>query len=266
MLKMEKKKSNGELKALVFNIKRGSFEDGPGIRTNVFLKGCPLRCKWCCNPEGQEYYPELKDASSTKEFFERYMTVDEIMDLFEKDEEFYRVSGGGVTIAGGEPTSHYEFVRELLRRCRENNYHTALDTCGWAEDKSAGLLFKADLLLFDLKILDDEKHIRFTGRSNKPILENFERATQAGKKVIVRTPIIPGYTDSPENIRGIGELLSERENVEYIDIIPFHRYAETKYAVLEKTCIFDEIPLTTPEKIQEIKAVIESYGVKVNVV
>lgn len=134
-------KHNSELKALIFNVKRSSFEDGPGIRTNIFLKGCPLRCKWCCNPEGQDYYPELKYLSVTKEFFEQYMTVDEAMELYGKDEAFYRSSGGGITIAGGEPTSHYEFAKELVQRCKEKHYHTAFDTCGWAEGKCAELLF-----------------------------------------------------------------------------------------------------------------------------
>ena len=250
---------------LVFCVKRCSFEDGPGIRTNVFLKGCPLRCVWCCNPEGQEYYPEHENEELSKEFFERRMTVDEVMDVFALDEAFYGKTGG-VTIAGGEPTSHYEFVHELLTRCKERGYHTALDTCGWAIGKNAELLLEADMLLYDLKIINDEDHIRFTGKSNKPVLENFQRACEVGKPIVVRTPIIPGCTDSLENIRSIGRLLEGKKNVERIDIIPFHRYATSKYEVLGKPCILNDIPLTTPEQIKEITQILEGFGIKVNVV
>jgi len=114
------------LQALVFNIKRCSFEDGPGIRTAVFLKGCPLRCTWCCNPEGQETHPELSELRRSREFFEKYMSIEELFAIIEKDLLFYRTSGGGVTFAGGEPTMHYRFVDGLVRKCREFSIHTSL--------------------------------------------------------------------------------------------------------------------------------------------
>ncbi|MGA2463435.1 MAG: glycyl-radical enzyme activating protein [Thermodesulfobacteriota bacterium] len=257
--------SGADLKALVFNIKRCSFEDGPGIRTTVFLKGCPLRCVWCCNPEGQERYPELQDGSVTKEFFERYMSVDEVMAIFKADLPFFEASGGGVTIAGGEPTMHYEFVHELLQRCRSDNIHTALDTCGCSQGKSAELLVEADLLLYDIKLLLEDEHIRFTSITNRPILENLQRVARIGKSVIVRIPIVPGYTDSDENILGIGELLCGLEAIQRVDLIAFHRFALTKYAVLNKKQILDSIALPSKAEMLRIKSMLEGFGLKVQI-
>ena len=257
--------SGQNLKALVFNIKRCSFEDGPGIRTTVFLKGCPLRCVWCCNPEGQERYLELKDGSVTKEFFERYMSVDEVMAIFRADVPFFETSKGGVTIAGGEPTMHYEFVHELLQRCRFNNIHTALDTCGWAEGKSAELLVEADLLLYDIKLLLEDQHIRFTSITNRPILENLKRVARIGRSIIVRIPIVPGYTDSDENIQGIGKLLYGLKTIQRVDLIAFHGFAVTKYAALNKKQILDSIPQPSKAEMLRIKSMLEGIGLKVQI-
>lgn len=250
-------------KALVFHIKRCAFEDGPGIRTNIFLKGCPLRCKWCCNPEGQETYPELSEDAKTEEFFEKYMTVDEVMDIILEDKVFYETSGGGVTIAGGEPTMHYEFVHELLGRCREEGIHTALDTCGWAKGKNAELLMEADMLLYDIKIVDEKQHIEHTGITNGPILENFRKVAGAGQRIVVRVPLIPEHTTDEANIKAIGELLSQYSSVERVDLIPFHIYGMSKYEVLGKPHYFDKIPPISPERVKEIKAELESYGLNV---
>ena len=189
--------------ALIFQIKRSAMEDGPGIRTNVFIKGCPLRCKWCCNPEGQETQPELPAGAEVHDFFERLMSVSEIMEIVVRDKPFYDATGGGVTVAGGEPTMHVRFTGELLRRCKALGIHTALDTCGFAEGAAADLLNQADMLLFDLKIINEEKHIAATGKSNRPILENYHRLGASGKPMRVRMPLIPGYTDDAENLEAV---------------------------------------------------------------
>lgn len=257
--------SLNETRVLVFNIKRCSFEDGPGIRTTVFLKGCPLRCIWCCNPEGQETHQELADRTSTREFFEQYMSVGEIIATIEKDLPFFQTSGGGVTIAGGEPTMHYPFVHKLLRECKARSIHTALDTCGYAIGKSASLLAEADLLLYDIKLIREDHHIRFTGVSNHVILENFKGLSRLGHPIIVRVPIIPGYTDSDSNIDGIGSLLSGLDAVQRVDLIAFHNFAVSKYAALNKSNILHTIPLPSELDIQRIKRRLERLGLKVQI-
>jgi pyruvate formate lyase activating enzyme len=253
-------------KALVFNVKRSSFEDGPGIRTTIFLKGCPLRCIWCCNPEGQETYPELQNPFETKEFFERYMSVDQVMAILRADLPFFRTSGGGVTIAGGEPTMHYEFVRELLQRCRSESIHTALDTCGCVHGKSAELLAEADLLLYDIKVLNEEEHVRMTSLSNRPILKNLQKVVRIGKPIIVRIPIVPGYTDSDRNILGIGQFLSRLPApVRRVDLIGFHKFAVSKYAALKKKHMLDTIPAPSESELLRIKRMLEAFGLRVQI-
>jgi pyruvate formate lyase activating enzyme len=252
-----------DVSALVFNIKRCSFEDGPGIRTTVFLKGCPLRCLWCCNPEGQETFPELTDPRITREFFERYMSVDQVMDILLADLSFFAESGGGLTLAGGEPTLHYEFVRELLDRCRLSSIHTALDTCGYAIGKSDELLTQADMLLFDIKVLSEEDHIRFTSVANRLILENFRKVASLGKPIVVRVPIVPGYTDSDNNIRGIGRFLAGFDAVKRVDLIAFHKFASTKYAALGKKHVLESIPVPDKSAMLRIKRILEGFDLNV---
>lgn len=257
-------RGSGEvLRPLVFNIKRCSFEDGPGIRTTIFLKGCPLRCVWCCNPEGQETQPELRDASATREFFERYMSVEEVFAILEKDLPFFQSSGGGVTIAGGEPTMHYRFVHELLKKCRANSIHTTLDTCGYAKGKSASLLAEADLLLYDIKLVNEDAHIRLTGVSNRPIQDNLRKLVQMGKPIIVRIPIVPGLTNSDENIEGIGRLLSGFDTIQRVDLIAFHKFAISKYAVLNKSNILSAIEQPADSEMHRIRSTLEGFGLNV---
>ena len=225
---------------LIFHIIHGSFVDGYGIRTTVFMKGCPLRCVWCCNPEGQECHPEIKfipsdcdgcgrcvsvcptnairiDAeirgsipdirrelctncgncievcyTGALSWVGRYITVQELFDTVQKDEQFYRTSGGGVTIGGGEPLSQPEFLRAFIKKCKDNYLHVAIDTCGYTTDDDARrIMEKADLLLFDLKCMDTNKHLEFTKAPNGIILDNLRRLDAIGKPIIIRIPIIP---------------------------------------------------------------------------
>jgi pyruvate formate lyase activating enzyme len=250
-----------ERKALVFNIKRSSMEDGPGIRTNIFLKGCPLRCKWCCNPEGQEQHPELHGREDEAGFFERWMTVGEVMEIALKDKVFFQISGGGVTIAGGEPTLQVGFTGEILDRCKALGIHTALDTCGYSVGPAAGLLDRADMLLFDLKIIDEKRHIAATGADNGPILANFNRLGAAKKPMRVRLPLIPGFTDDEENLTAVAKLAAKYPSVERLDIIPFHSYAIRKYEILGKPQILSEIPAITHERAEEVRAFMAGFGI-----
>ncbi len=269
------------LTGVVFNIVHSSFVDGYGIRTTVFLKGCPLRCLWCCNPEGQKVEPELKfiaakcigcgkciDACPARAItadtaapgqklsidrskctlcekcidicpegafgvFGKRMTVEEVMRIIKKDEAYYSRSGGGVTIGGGEATFQPDFTLALLRECRENYIHTAVDTCGFTTTaKGFAVLEEADLLLYDIKGMDPVEHKRNTGVSNEIILDNLRRLDSMHKPIIIRIPFIPGYNDSKENIEATVSFLEQLHSVERVDIIGYHDYSRTKYKEL----------------------------------
>jgi len=296
---------------LIFHIIRGSFVDGYGVRTTVFLKGCPLRCIWCCNPEGQQGHPEIKFTPSecdgcgrclqicptnaiqlnpqpgddkpridrevctdcgecievcytgALDCFGKYCTVDELFDIVKKDEQFYRASGGGVTIGGGEPTFQPLFTYALLRKCRENYIHTAVDTCGYTlTSEGLKILEEADLLLFDLKGLDPKEHLRNTGVSNEPILTNLKRLDAMGKAIIIRVPIVPGYTDSAQNIKSTAEFLSGLKSVERVDLLAYHEYGGVKYGQLGREYKLHIQP-PTEEQLNAIKATFERYGLNV---
>jgi pyruvate formate lyase activating enzyme len=304
------KKTTG-LKGLIFHIIHGSFVDGHGIRTTVFLKGCPLRCLWCCNPEGQQVFPELKltaakcdgcgkcvpvcpsgaiqirpewEQSRIKidravcdnclkctgvcykgalESFGEYYTVDELFDIVKKDEQYYRSSGGGVTIGGGELTFQPEFTHAFLKKCRENYIHTAVDTCGQTvNSEGQQILEEADLVLYDLKGLDPAEHFRNTGVSNEIIIANLEHLNTLGKDIIIRLPIIPGYTDSDQNLRATAEFLAGLKSVERVDLLAYHEYGRVKYDQLGKPYRL-QVQSPDQERMDSIKTLFESYGLKV---
>jgi glycyl-radical enzyme activating protein len=298
---------------LIFHIIHGSFVDGYGIRTTVFLKGCPLRCVWCCNPEGQIGAPEIKFTSSkcdgcgrcvpicpvnaiqialrpeddkinidrqlctncgkcievcytgALDYFGQWMTVDEVFDIVKKDEQFYRAGGGGVTIGGGEPTFQPLFTRALLKKCKENYIHTAVDTCGYTST-SDGLkaLEEADLLLYDLKGIAPKQHRENTGVSNKLILDNLSHLASIGKSIIIRLPIIPGYNDSAENIESIAEFLSRLSSVERVDLMAYHEYGTIKYQQLGRNYKL-QIQLLSQERLDDIKDTFEQHGLNVQI-
>lgn len=229
------------IRGMVVKIQGSSFVDGPGIRTTVFLKGCPLRCLWCCNPETQEAYAEKNQLFPVKgycEIFGKWMTVDEIIDIVSKDISFYRNSGGGVTVAGGEPTFQSEFCLEIIRRCRLLRIHTALDTCGCTIDKkSFQALKEADLLLYDLKNMNPIEHHKNSGIRNDIILDNLKRLVGIKKKIVIRIPLIPGYTDSEKNITSIGQFLYSlgKGSIQLIELLPYHKGGAIIYEMLGRS-------------------------------
>jgi len=290
-----------DLKAPVFHIIHGSFVDGYGVRTTVFLKGCPLRCVWCCNPEGQNAFPELKvspaqcsgcgrcvsecpvhaihampsagnlriDRSicthcghcveichkAALDTFGTYMTVDEVLDIVRRDEVFYRSSGGGVTIGGGEATCHPDFTLELIQRCKSAYIHAALDTCGHVTTRTGiRALEEADLLLYDLKCLNPETHRRLTGVSNEVILGNLERLSEMGRPMIIRVPLIPGCTDSNDNLTKIAEFIARLKSVKRVDLLPYHRLGKMKYEQLGRNDYLEcePIPANRQSAIMEL--------------
>ena len=238
--------------ATIFEIKRFAVHDGDGIRTTVFFKGCPLRCVWCHNPEGllqkpqTAYYAhkcigcgECKRDGFTEEdclgearvLYGREVTVDELLPLLLEDKEFFENSGGGVTLSGGECLMQADFCAELLKRLKENGIHTAVDTCGFASKEILNKVIPyTDVFLYDIKAYDEDVHIKCTGRSNKQILENLKYLDSLGKDVEIRIPFVPEY--NADQVEKIAHFLSGIKHVTKIRVLPYHSYAESKYAAL----------------------------------
>jgi len=226
------------MKGLIFDIKHYAIHDGPGIRQTVFFKGCPLSCWWCHNPESQapriETYIKSKNLDGhthrRKEETGHYTESKELFKVIEGDTVFYDESGGGVTFSGGEPLMQQEFLKDVARQCKQTEIHTALDTCGYADQQ---VFFQVlpfmDLILYDLKIIDDNLHQKYTGASNKKILENLELLDQTDKVTRLRFPVIPGITDTDKNLEDIQSYLSTLKRINNIDILSYHEMSKTKY-------------------------------------
>jgi pyruvate formate lyase activating enzyme len=225
---------------IIFDISKYAVHDGPGIRTTVFFKGCPLNCIWCHNPESKKPKPEsavninqnrpLKSLfCGNKDFIGKEVTVDEVMIEIEKDRMFYEQSGGGVTFSGGEPLMQPEFLEELLIECKDRDIKTAVDTSGYASTEIITRISAyTGLFLFDLKIMDEQAHIEHTGVSNKIIHENLINLSRAGKSIRIRIPLIPGITDTEININQIIDFLLQLNNIIYIDLLPYNNLSEEK--------------------------------------
>ena len=232
-------------KGIVFDIKKYSIHDGPGIRTTVFLKGCPLSCWWCHNPESRNAEPELIEKSirqnayavrhsETHDKIGRKVSIDDVLQELEKDIIFYEQSGGGVTFSGGEPLMQSEFLSELLIRCKKLQLQTAVDTSGYAPSEIFETIAEnTDLFLFDLKLMDDEKHRLYTGVSNQLILENLKSIVDQNKNVWIRFPVVPGITDEAENVRQVIAFLIGLKEIKTVSLLPFNRLGEEKYRRLD---------------------------------
>lgn len=291
----------------VFNIVHGSFVDGWGIRTTVFLKGCPLRCKWCCNPESQRPEPELQFIvenctacgkcvpscpQNALRITDGLLQVDRARcdgcgacvnscwpgaleiwgklrsaaDIFEecaRDAEFYKQSGGGVTLSGGEATLQPEFCLEMIARCHDAGLHVAVDTCGYVTtEQGLEVLRQADTLLFDIKGLNAELHRMNTGCSNEVILENLQRAEQWNKDVIIRYPVIPNH--NRHEAQAIAELLKKLSCVKRVDIIPYHNYGSVKYEQIGRQYLLDE-PTPAQSEQDELLRMFQSMGLNAQI-
>lgn len=274
---------NMEQKGLVFNIQRFSIHDGPGIRTVVFLKGCPLKCIWCSNPESQSFSPEMffspvkcigcgkceesVDACPTDARVRagKEMTVSEVMREIEKDIKFYRRSDGGVTFSGGEPLMQWEFVKELAKLLKAKGIHTAVETTGFAPwEVFYGAVEDIDLILYDLKAYDPEIHQRYTGADNVLILENARKITES-KKVIFRIPVIPGFNDSLSSMEGLAEFIHSCKPDAEVNIIPYHGLGGSKYERLGKNYELMNVLPPSNESLNKIKEIFTSKGLNTEI-
>lgn len=230
--------SKSLMKGLIFDIKRFAVHDGPGIRTTIFLKGCPLKCWWCHNPESQSVNLETikrKVMLDDKEFqmretVGRTMSVVEVMGIIDREAVFYNESGGGVTLSGGEPLMQHEFALSLLQTCKTKGYHTAVDTCGHVQPGILERIAKeTDLFLYDLKHPDIGEHKKYTGVDNNLILSNLALLGKMKKHVIIRIPVIPGINNSGEEIDRMILIIKESGDFNEVHLLPFHNMAGNKY-------------------------------------
>jgi pyruvate formate lyase activating enzyme len=294
----------------VFDIKKFSIHDGPGIRTTVFLKGCPLDCWWCHNPESQSVQPELMvrpqrciscgaclvacthgaissqgDAIITdqdrcavcgacvetcyaeaREMVGRTMTVNDVMAVIARDIPFYDESGGGATFSGGEPLLQPAFLLALLQECRAQEIHTALDTCGFASWTTLERIRPhVDLFLYDLKLMDEERHRQFTGVSNTPILRNLVKLSENGHEIIIRFPLVPGFNDDHDNIRKLAAFIARLPGPVQVDVLPYHHTAADKYQRLNRHYALSNTRPPDEEAVTEIRRMLEAEDLTVKI-
>lgn len=291
-----------------FNIQRYAIHDGPGIRTTVFLKGCPLSCSWCHNAEGRAVDRELyllperciqcgaclevcpqpppvgtdEDAAADRNRCVRCgqcvdvcptgarqlagwsVTVDELLDLLERDRPFYEESDGGVTFSGGEPLMQPEFLLACLAACRERGLHTAVDTSGYApRDLMMEVATRTDLFLYDLKLLDDARHREYTGVPLAPILANLRDLVRAGAPIWLRVPLIPKVNDDLANLKAIGAFVAALDGIERVHVLPYHRVGSDKYRRLGQPYALGELQPPTPDNVEKAAECLSSFGLKV---
>lgn len=232
----------------IYNIQRYSLHDGPGIRTIVFLKGCPLRCHWCSNPESQSIEPQLMD----EELVGYEASVDEVMSVVMRDKVFYKTSNGGVTLSGGEPLFQWQFAMKLAETIKSEDLHLTIETAGYQQwDKLWAVAKWADLILYDLKILDGSKHFSETGVDNSLILVNLKRLKEMGKEIILRVPVIPSVNDSTDALRDICHY-AQGIGIKSVELLPYHRLGEGKYKALNKSYKLYGVPALKKEKVQAL--------------
>lgn len=236
----------------IFDIQRYSIHDGNGIRTIVFLKGCVLRCRWCCNPESQNYDIETMVVQGESKVIGEDITVGEVMKIVEKDRPYYRRTGGGLTLSGGESLCQPEFARDLLQAAQNAGITTALESMGCADySVIESILPYLDQYLLDIKHMNPAKHKEFTGRSNELMLENARKIAASNQtELSIRVPVIPGFNDTEEEIRAIAVYAKEIGNVRRMHLLPYHRLGQDKYEGLNRPYLMGDVEPPTNEKME----------------
>lgn len=249
-------------KGRIFDIQRYSIHDGTGIRTIVFLKGCVLRCRWCCNPESQKYDIETLMVQGKPKTIGRDVTVEEVMEIVEKDRNYYRRSGGGLTLSGGESLCQPLFAKALLKEAKERGINTAMESMGCASYEVIDeILEYLDTYLMDIKHTNPKKHQEFTGKSNELMLENARKIAASGKtKLVIRVPVIPTFNDTPEEIADIARFADKLPGVEKIHLLPYHRLGQDKYEGLGREYPMKDILPPENEHMLMLKKVVENVS------
>ncbi|MCD4711074.1 MAG: glycyl-radical enzyme activating protein [Bacteroidales bacterium] len=257
----------------IFDIRSFAVHDGPGIRTTLFLKGCPLQCCWCHNPESQDREPVTVDIERKvngkripgKKVYGERMEVDQLVEILIKDAHFYEESGGGVTFSGGEPLMQTDGLAGLLEGCKVHGLNTAVDTSGYAKrEQFERIMNMTDLFLFDLKNMDPGLHKQYTGVDNELILSNADFLLGKGATVVFRIPVIPGINTSTEEVAGMIRFLKERaDKIEEVHLLPYHRIAENKYRRLQMEQHLTDIAEPDERFMRQLKEEFEQTGLEV---
>ena len=249
-------------KGVIFNIKKYALHDGPGIRTTIFFKGCALNCWWCHNPEGISQSIESSCGVVGSE-----ISVTELIDEIKKDWIFYEESNGGITISGGEPLLQIDFLLQLVKKIRSViDTSVTLDTSGFAPWEKIELIKdEIDLFLYDIKLLDDKLHQKYTGVSNKEILSNFEKLDKEGKNLIIRFPVIPGLTDIPSNIDQMCDWMKTLSKTNEIHLLPYHKIAKGKYQKLNLDYKLENLEAPSTTQLEKLSNKFEDIGFLVNI-
>ncbi len=257
---------NMDIKGRIFDIQRFSVHDGPGIRTIVFLKGCLLRCKWCCNPESQEWDIQQMTMGGETKTVGRDVTVREVFDKVRSDMPYYKRSGGGITLSGGEALCQPDFAVALLKACKEYGMDTAMESTGIADyDVIARYLPYLDHYLMDIKHMDSAKHKAFTTVPNEKILENARRIARDAAHLIIRTPVIPTFNDTPEEIGAIADFAASLEGVSEMHLLPYHQMGMDKYKGLGREYLLPDIVPPTKEHMEMLRGVVRSKGLRTQI-
>ena len=244
----------------IFNIQKFSINDGPGIRTTVFFKGCPLACRWCANPESQNRYAAQAQLLDDDRCRCREVTVEEVMAEVLQDKAFYDQSGGGMTLSGGEGLQQVEFAAAMCRAARAEGIHTAAETTGFAPPERFRLLLdEVDLLLLDVKHSDPAVHRAGTGVDNRLILDNLRTAAVSGKDIIARIPVIPRFNSGPEDARRLAALLTDLK-VHEVHLLPFHQFGERKYQQMGVPYDYDGVEQLHPEDLEDYRQIFLDAG------
>ncbi|MFR4350606.1 MAG: glycyl-radical enzyme activating protein [Roseburia sp.] len=246
----------------IFDIQRYSIHDGRGIRTIVFLKGCVLRCRWCCNPESQEYRIETMLVEGKEKIIGRDVAVEEVMEVVERDRPYYRRSGGGLTLSGGESLCQPEFTEALLLASKSAGIGTAMESMGCAPyEVIEKILPYLDTYLLDIKHMNPGKHREFTGRTNELMLENARRIAQSGQtELVIRVPVIPTFNDTPDEIAGIAQFANRLPGVGRIHLLPYHRLGQDKYEGLKREYRMRDILPPERAHMEMLKKTVESVS------
>lgn len=263
-----------ELTGDIFDIKRFAIHDGPGIRTTVFFRGCPLICWWCHNPEarvdcGDETYRK-RSVDLTLPVSDNVIgpavRLETLVAEISRDSIFYDQSHGGVTVSGGEPMIQIDFLEGLLKACRKRGIATTVDTSAYAPwPEFEKILDLVDLFMVDLKLIDNNQHEKYAGASNRLILENFEKLLEAGAAVRARLPMIPGITDTEENIDALISFLGRHKDLELISLLPYNRLGEDKFDRLGLDYRPGTLMTQTPDRMKDIAGRLEDAGLTVRI-